>query len=206
MLSSNLKHADLFRTRLWFLEASHLRSYHDVWRNQILSLQKISPSGEKKSNVNGWQSQATLLSDPVFEPLANSLKDYFVAALKEMIGDRELKFSVQAWANVNQNNSLNIPHYHPLALLSAVYYLSVPESSGDIYFRDPRPGARLSFFFGNYGDAPNCSSDVRVRPKEGLFLVFPGWLEHGVHLHQGYGERISISANASLPTETVNQQ
>ncbi len=43
------------------------------------------------------------------------------------------------------------------------------------------------------GDPFNES--IRIRPRPGLMVLFPGWLKHFVHPHTGTGTRISIAFN-----------
>jgi hypothetical protein len=36
---------------------------------------------------------------------------------------------------------------------------------------------------------------AEVKPKDGLLVLFPGWLSHSVEPWQGSGERISVAMN-----------
>ena len=70
--------------------------------------------------------------------------------------------------------------------MACVYYASVPEGSGALFFEDPRP--RLPPFDAQMVDAP---------PREGQALCFPGWLRHGVAAMDGTrgAPRVSFSCN-----------
>ena len=78
--------------------------------------------------------------------------------------------------------------------MSGTFYLTVPEGSGELVFRDPRLGVVLSPFHGD--NAPNSANDVKLIPKVGMLAIFPNWLEHRVEPHQGEIPRVSIAMNA----------
>lgn len=61
-------------------------------------------------------------------------------------------------------------------LLSAVYYLEVPPSSGRLVFR-------------------RGQSALQVSPEAGLMLLFPPNLPHEVEVHRGDGIRLSVAFN-----------
>jgi hypothetical protein len=69
----------------------------------------------------------------------------------------------------------------------------MPEGSGSIIFRDPRPGVVLSPYYGN--GVSNCNM-APIRPDAGTLLLFPNWLEHEVEAHGGTTPRMSIAMNA----------
>jgi uncharacterized protein (TIGR02466 family) len=192
----SINHSDAFATRLWSVELPHLHVNELKWIQEIEKLMDQS-KGVQKSNRFGWQSQSNLSSNEIFAPLFSDVSQIFRALLDMM--SPNIDFQLEAWVNVNATGSLNSPHTHPVSLLSAVYYFQVPENSGDIYFKDPRPGAAHSYFHGGPNACPpNCSADIRITPKQNMLLIFPSWLEHGVHEHQGVGRRISIALNAEL--------
>jgi uncharacterized protein (TIGR02466 family) len=78
--------------------------------------------------------------------------------------------------------------------LSGVYYLNVPRDSGEIVFRDPRPGANHAPYrlFKDDGDSE------AFMPTEGLVILFPSYLEHFVLPNRSDGDRISMSFNLTL--------
>lgn len=95
---------------------------------------------------------------------------------------------------MNDKGGFNTLHSHPGALMSGTFYLTVPEGSGELVFRDPRLGVVLSPFHGD--NAPNSANDVKLIPKVGMLAIFPNWLEHRVEPHQGEIPRVSIAMNA----------
>ena len=51
------------------------------------------------------------------------------------------------------------PHVHGASCISWVYYLQVDDSAADLVFE---------------------TFDLRVKPRTGLLVMFPGWVRHGV--------------------------
>jgi uncharacterized protein (TIGR02466 family) len=100
---------------------------------------------------------------------------------------------------VNRAGDYNGAHVHPGHHLSAVYYVTTGELSADsvedgaLELRDPRPAAS---FLQHPG--PLSSGSVFLKPKPGLLLIFPAWLEHVVHPYRGGGHRISIAVNIRI--------
>jgi hypothetical protein len=82
------------------------------------------------------------------------------------------------WLNAMLPGSSTSRHSHAEndELLSGVYYVAVPEASGDLRFAD-----------GPF--------DIRVTPQAGLLLLFPPPLVHWVEPHRGEGLRLSVGFN-----------
>lgn len=152
-------------------------------------------AGIRASNVGGWHSEADMMNWP--EPEIRALCQAFLQAGRDATeaslppgieGEIKVAFYGGCWANVLGDGGYNKIHNHPGAVWSGCYYVSVgepepqPETNGWIEFQDPRPG--------NLHGA-----NERVKPEEGLMLLFPGWLNHFVNPFRGRGERISIAFN-----------
>jgi hypothetical protein len=85
------------------------------------------------------------------------------------------------WATVHKQGIMHHMHDHPFALISGVYYVSVPPGSGDIVLYDPRP--------------QHSHEDFVLTPLPGEFLLFPSWLKHQVQGTVGNDPRISFAFN-----------
>jgi hypothetical protein len=88
------------------------------------------------------------------------------------------------WLNAQGPGQATSEHTHEEIneLLSGVYYISVPEHSGDIVFRDQR-------------------LTIRATPREGTFLFFPPSLSHRVETNRSERTRLSLAFNFG-PAET----
>ena len=160
------------------------------------------------SNVGGWQSLPDFLDWP--EPAVAQLKIEMdrglqqISAMPAMLERRNepakrVSYQAYGWANVNQAGDYNMLHAHPGCDWSVVYYvttgnpLSDTAMSGRIELRDPRPAAVFANMPGFKSGQP-----MLIKPKDGLMLIFPAWIEHQVHPFTGEGYRISIAINVTL--------
>lgn len=187
------EHFDLFPTRFWAFDLNALADSFAAWRAAVEDMRGAQPQPLGRSNRHGWNSHKAVFDDPRFAPLRACCSASFNHAFGQIDAAEGLRYRFEAWANINDPGSYNDFHVHGGALLSGVFYLTVPEGAGDIVFRDPRPGVVLSRFVGS---GPNAHGLARVAPREGLLLVFPSWLEHGVETHEGQAPRVSLAMNA----------
>jgi len=158
-----------------------------VLQQEIYQLATI-PNTIQKSNYGGWQSNADLQSNPVF----NSLCEYIKTVVTSATGYNSVKCH-QMWAGINKKHDFNTVHSHSNSFdFSGVYYVKVPNSSGSIAFRDPRPG---QIHNGRKLYVSDCEYFI---PFECMLLIFPSWLEHFVMPNQSDDDRICISFDITL--------
>ena len=177
-------------TPIWRSKLIEVMDRHDEIKSYIKSLMSIYES-RLKSNRGGWQSP---LIDPTSKPM-DILSNELIDICKGLqLGITECVIP-QMWANVNTKGTWNSIHQHGGSYeLSAIYYVQVPENSGKLVFRDPRPGA-----VGNGLLSKNFDSGDYMSPDlyEGLLLIFPSYLDHFVEPSLSDEERISVSFDIS---------
>jgi tetratricopeptide (TPR) repeat protein len=97
---------------------------------------------------------------------------------------------LRMWTVVLQEGGHQIPHIHPESWLSGVYYPQLPGSIRD----GPGPMGWLEF---GEPDRPfparMAAPTHRVRPEEGLLVIFPSYFYHRTVPFVGAGTRISIA-------------
>lgn len=160
------------------------------------------------SNIGGWQSLPDLLEwpEPEIKALAQELDRsvQLISALPSVLQSHgpqatRVKYNAYGWANVNRTGNYNMFHVHPGNHWSVVYYVATgtldPDTpmNGRIELRDPRSAAAFAKIPGF-----TCGQPLLIRPEPGMMLVFPAWIEHGVHPFHGHGHRISIAFNVAL--------
>ena len=99
---------------------------------------------------------------------------------------------MRMWGVVMHAGGHQIPHIHPAAWLSGVYYPEVPDFvSGD----DPEHRGWIEF-----GRAPEEEfPDLKpmpveaIRPEEGLLIIFPAWFYHRTIPYPADVRRISVA-------------
>lgn len=187
-----IKTIDIFPTQIWTAQLDQLRPHFESWR-QIINNMRLEMKPRGNSNRGGWNSPDILAKEPDFKPLMELVSRMLMNILKPMTA-KQVDRKISAWANVHDQGGYNTQHLHPGCLLSACFYLSVPEESGELVLIDPRPGVNLSILDGT---TPNCRKVHKVKPVEGLLVVFPSWLEHLVEQHNNVEPRISIAMNLS---------
>jgi hypothetical protein len=82
------------------------------------------------------------------------------------------------WFNAMESGQRTAPHHHDEndELLSAVYYIRVPENSGNLIL---------------YED----DSKIEIEPEEGKLVMFPPSVLHEVTGNRGTGLRLSVGMN-----------
>ena len=82
------------------------------------------------------------------------------------------------WFNAMQAGQRTSLHHHDEndELLSGVYYIRVPELSGELILHA-------------------AGSQIRIRPQEGKLVLFPPAVLHEVTQHPGPGLRLSVGMN-----------
>jgi len=184
----------LFPTVIWDAQLTQFAGSFDLWKREILQLRDADPRSATRSTRLGWSSQdRAILDNAVFAPLKAEITRLVGSALEHTAGEH-VPFKLESWANLHDRGGLNQLHMHEHALLSGVFYLSVPEGSGPLLFRDPRPGVLHSPFG---GEGPNACKVVSLPPRAGLLVLFPHWLEHSVEPHDSDEPRIAIAFNAA---------
>lgn len=192
---------DLFPTRIWQaqLKAGGLDLSNLV--DLISTIRREQPAPAGRSNRRGWNSvDKAVLDRAGFAGLNTLIRAGINAALEEM-GAAGFGYGLESWINIHDEGGFNFLHVHEGSYLSGCFYLQIPAGSGNLFFRDPRPGVVHGLF---KGFAANGYRDVSLKPEDGLLVLFPSWLEHFVEPHEGHEPRIVIAFNAVPPVAPVS--
>ncbi|MEM7223439.1 MAG: tetratricopeptide repeat protein [Pseudomonadota bacterium] len=145
----------------------------------------------------GWHSGA-LSEGPVADLAAQietAAQAYRAALPAEpghpFLGHLPARWRLTIWSVVLEAEGHQLPHIHPTAWLSGVYYAEVPEvvgreaerQAGWIEFGRPGPPHRTTVL-------PPLKT---VQPEEGLMVLFPSYLYHRTIPFEGDGRRISVA-------------
>ena len=148
---------------------------------------KKSNRGRLISNIGGWQLEVDE-HEKILKPLHRTILETIKSI--PLTGPKE--FKINFWVNVNTKGDWNIYHDHMGVDLSGVYYVKVPENSGEIMFKDPRKGSS------GERNVVQMPLNLPLMPKEGVLLMFPPFLEHMVSPSKSDEERISIAYNVLM--------
>lgn len=171
----------------------------EIDHNKIIDyaykLKRTNPGHQKNLSQGGWQCFDIIDPDPVYMQLVRSidriLNDIHISA---GFDHRFLSKVQKSWININDRYSYNIKHIHHRSLFSGVYYAKVPSGNcGDIIFH--RNNLMVNYLPPYIVKDWNSltSATVSYKPKIGMLLLFPGWLEHSVTTNLTDEDRISIS-------------
>lgn len=184
--SDKIKAVSLWPTTIYMSE------YPAVDDSMLVEINRLSniPNNIKKSNYGGWQSDVDLYCNEAFKPLCQHIS----TVCFKLFG-KDCTTIHQMWACINKKHNYNAIHNHGAQYhVSGVYYLQVPENSGDIIFRDPRPSATNASDRSIF-DKGECEA---FRPYNGLLLLFPSFLDHYVTPSDSDSDRIAISFDLTL--------
>lgn len=153
----------------------------------------------KEIRVKNQDVESTYLlqSHPEVEKLASAITDK-VNELKVSLGIKENcnLYIDRIWSNINNNKNIDLPHSHPMALFSAVYYVKAKANCGDLVFITPNSAHQngeigKGLIVENFNEF--TSATWSISPEEGKLLIFPSWLTHYVQQNKSGNERISIA-------------
>ena len=177
-----------------------LRTFNLALEDHILAHPTLGYISSEKATRNGRQT-SELLADPKgpfaqFESMLHAAAERYWASVPTdrahpFLAYRPKKFRLTVWATVLDRQGHQIPHIHPSAWLSGVYYVKLPslierqnpDCEGWIEF-----GRTLPEFPGT--DTPHTRL---IRPEEGLLVMFPSYFPHSTVPFDSDEIRISIA-------------
>jgi len=185
---------------------SDWESVNDRLKTQILESRAADLEG-KESERSGWQSATGLWGLPPseeFEIWRGWVHDGMLN-MAALLGDGhrpndiDIDYVAGAWACVDERGNFSEPLAHPAVDWTCIYFVSCGtpepgwERNGQFELRDPRLRAQGSKL-GGYG----FGRSLLIDPEPGTMILFPAWMEHGIHPFYGEGERIAITCNIKV--------
>lgn len=166
----------------------------------VLSHPTLTPSPKAHATRKGRHS-GELLTAPL-GPMAafrSEIEEAFRAYKRSFAGEPAHPFidacpgeiAISVWGVVMEQDGHQVPHIHPAAWLSGVYYAEVPES-----VRDDDPERAGWIEFGRPPEDIHAAHDPAVtyfKPEPGLMLLFPSHFYHRTVPLAGTARRISIA-------------
>ena len=157
------------------------------WSNQ--------DKGVQKTNHKGWHSTTDMGNKPEYQLLVTEL----LRMQKEIYDNEHIDRYARLgnmWANINPPGGMNMPHLHPNALFSGVYYVKSQPQSGRLKIYDPRPGIQTNMPIRKPGNpGKDLWREAILEPVVGRIIMFPAWLWHSVEENISNDIRISVSFN-----------
>jgi uncharacterized protein (TIGR02466 family) len=187
-----------------FIAYENLSLDNKSLENFCYDMKEKDPEGRVLSNKGGWQSRGYLYKESknykilklgsIIQCKMEILRSKFGFVKNTQV--KELKIG-NFWININKINDSNSPHIHASSIFSCVYYVKVPEKSGNITFLNSSSNFLEKCF--NHKQVIKYnefnSSTYTYAPKEGDLLMFPSWLLHQVENSESMEDRITIAFN-----------
>ena len=153
---------------------------------------KEKDPGVRRSNALGWQSNhitsGGILDDSLIHGIIESANEFCgIIKIPPVMLD-------VLWININPKYSYNQSHIHPGSVLSGVYYIKIPDQSGDLVFINPYDTI-IEASRNMNGGVSVSDSMYRITPQEDQILIFPPWTQHLVEQNLSDDDRISVSFN-----------
>jgi uncharacterized protein (TIGR02466 family) len=168
---------------------------NEALKTHCLSVKDIIPSGGSEWLGGTYNTHGTydVSTDKKFQPLLDSIS-YHVHQFAKMHNCYELYKSEYAWMNIAKSSDWQEFHTHNGNVFSAVYYVAVPEGSGQIVFEDPKEPDMCPL---KTKTNRNQLSYTRIgyTPVEGSLIIFRSYLRHCVEPGHNTDPRISIALN-----------
>lgn len=129
-----------------------------------------------------------------FEHLIDTAINSYMDGIQELgrhpiCAHRPANYELVVWAVVLEGEGYQVPHIHPAAWLSGVYYVQVPDIANagghDGWIEFGQPGPEYHF---------SAEPALRlVKPEPGLVVMFPSYLFHRTVPFESEETRISIA-------------
>lgn len=170
----------------------------DSLKNFCFGLQNNN-KGRVKSNIGGWQSNDLFDEYPIISNLKKIISENLNIYAKKFNFNKKLKIT-NLWININGYKDSNMIHSHPNSIFSGVFYVKVPENSGNFIFHNPSEDFMEVVFSNNLSEYNTMNSSTWFfEPQEDFLFLFPSFLRHSVLPNMNKEEkRISISFNSAI--------
>ena len=132
--------------------------------------------------------------------LKNRIENEFEKYVRDVLHiNKKVNFKIiNSWINIHKKGDWSQSHLHKNSCFSGVYYLNVPENSGNISFDKTIVLNNLSTstISYDYDEANYINADkVKFKVEEGLILFFPSTIYHNVDKSNSIEERYSLAFN-----------
>jgi uncharacterized protein (TIGR02466 family) len=192
----------LFATPVWTSNLSD--TMPDL--NSMLIMDGESYSAQSR------QQQLPNYSDTIFNYSFLDFPGYGTQLLKQQVMNTvsdiaqqqqwpEHTVELRSLQNFIQPGECDSPHHHPDCDLVAVYYVKVPDCSGDLLLNDTRGSVKALWQDPAVKTDANGKSGrvfYRVKPQPGLLIMFPNYVFHSVETNLSQESRISVVMNIRI--------
>lgn len=148
------------------------------------------------SNFNKLKDIKTILTEPVFKTLNNIVEEKINEHYHEMYNNKYDVVLVEGWGNLNNDDSITMPHIHTTGIISAVYYPYAVD--GNLTFLNPMVGLLSNQKFDMIDKYnPYTSEYISIPSETNHLIIFNSVLAHFAKC-KTKSDRISVAYNAGI--------
>ena len=160
-------------------------------KKQILHAKENNIEVMGGGNKGCWRSTAKYEMDWLYESMrvlsneANKVyfeNDTIFKRLLDNCNNRDYNI----WTNVNEVGSKNVLHTHTTDAWAGIYYLQA-EGTGNLVFTNPANILLQCNIKSPY------TRRTGIRPKDGMLVLWPGWVPHEVEENNSDKQRINLA-------------
>ena len=144
--------------------------------------------------TRGGQQTHELLLDPspsikqIYKKIQAILIDYGNQLPERIRLDNTKNYILSGWAVCLKSGGYQLRHTHPEALISAVFYIKIPDEIKDL----ASDGGSLFF---SKRRADQQIDAIKIKPTPGKLVIFPSYLPHETTAFESKSKRICIACN-----------
>lgn len=149
----------------------------------------------QEHGMTKWITTDTFHEDIISEAGLNLLSseiDRHLTNYCNELGFQKVPYKRTSWISIFNSKDSLVSHNHGHEDIAGIYYYSGGEDAGKLYFESPVPAAVASLCYRNYVDRWSH------HPIPGKFILFPGWMTHGIFRNFTDITRVSIPFNISF--------
>jgi len=177
-----------------FMEQTMITNNNKLF-DKAMEIKTVMPNGTQWAcDTYNSLGSYDLQNDKDYGIVVTTAKEYIKAfALQYGLSDCEVTCN-DAWVNVASPGAFQEYHLHPNNHFSAVYYVRVPENSGDLLLRSAE--TQTDMFPLPLGDETLFTNKTfRVTPRDGMLVIFRSNVLHMVTKNMSNEPRVSVAIN-----------
>ena len=160
-------------------------------KKQILHAKENDLGTQGGGNDGCWRSNAKYdcewLDDAIYKLSDEANKFYFKSdPTYKMYLEKCTNRDCSYWTNVNEIGSRNILHTHTEDAWAGIYYVQ-SEGTGNLMFHNPANTLQQCNKFSPF------TRKSGIIPKDGLLILWPGWVPHEVEENKSNQQRINLA-------------
>ena len=181
----------LFHSDVFIKENIGTDQQREDLKKQILHAKENDIGTQNHSNDGCWRSNADYQMEWLYDEVrtlsseANNVyleRDPVFKMLLEKCTNRD----INCWTNVNEVGSNNVLHTHTDDVWAGIYYVQ-SEGTGDLVFHNPANTLQQCNMFSPF------TRKTIIQPKDGMLILWPGWVPHEVKDNQSNKQRINLA-------------